>query len=191
MRRALLRPMCSASDTVLVFSYGSNSSCQLSGRVRSAACPALPPPRPAVLADHARVFVRNSEAWSGAVCNLVPRPGSHVLGALCSLSRAQLSRLDAFEGGYQQRAVTVAALDSGTAETALVYLMDPCTRLELPPSEAYLCAIWRTLREAHGERAHSLALLAQDEGGRFQSVTAGGCAAPGCCLAAPRRLRRR
>ena len=47
--------------------------------------------------------------------------------------------------------------------------------VERPPSEAYLCAIWKTLREAHGERAHSLALLAQDEGGRLQRVTAGGC----------------
>ena len=48
---------------VLIFSYGSNNACQLTGRVCCAGDAPLPPPLGATLHGYARVFARMSHLW--------------------------------------------------------------------------------------------------------------------------------
>jgi len=57
-----------------VFSFGSNSVAQLTGRV-CLADEVLPPPVAAELPGHARVFCGNSDSWRGAVADLEPAAG--------------------------------------------------------------------------------------------------------------------
>ena len=114
---------------VLIFSYGSNNACQLTGRVRAAGDAPLPPPLGATLHGYARVFARMSQLWcasacrsmpgsraggadasrrGGGVANLVAAEGHSARGALCRLSPAQAARLDSYERGYVRTPVRVA-----------------------------------------------------------------------------------
>ncbi len=124
-----------------------------------------------MLAHYARVFVHNSVLWGGGVANLVPAQGHSVQGALCQLTREQLARLDAYEAGYDKVPVTVTDRVTGQAEQALAYIMTRSPPFEAPPSEAYLCAIWRTLRETHGPEARSVPLLRHSSAGQLEQFS--------------------
>ena len=52
---------------------------------------------------------------------------------------------------------------------AIAYMMTPPAEFEAPPSEAYLCAIWRMLRESHGAAA-----LEADDGSAEGHAACGG-----------------
>lgn len=142
----------------LLFSFGSNSSQQLRGRVCVSPTELLPPPRPALLLGHARVFAGVSTPWEGAVADVVPSPGHSVRGSLCALSADQLDRLDAFERLYARRTVAVRLAD-GIEATAILYSMPTPQPLTLPPSEAYLAACDANLCESWGAGPHEVQLL--------------------------------
>ena len=131
----------------LLFSYGSNSLAQLSGRIVFPGEPQLPPPRAAVLPGWARVFCGHSSTWSGGVANLHPSPGHSARGSLFLVSDAQLDRLDAYEGAYARTPVQPHDL-SGAVCPAVAYIHREGV-FSAPPSEAYLCAISRMLNEVH------------------------------------------
>jgi Gamma-glutamyl cyclotransferase, AIG2-like len=131
----------------LLFSYGSNSLAQLSGRVVSPGEPPLPPPRAATLPGWARVFCGWSTTWSGGVANLHPSAGHSARGSLMLVTDTQLDLLDAYEGAYARTAV-LPHDSSGTPTPALAYIHREGV-FAGPPSEAYLCAISRMLSEVH------------------------------------------
>jgi gamma-glutamylcyclotransferase (GGCT)/AIG2-like uncharacterized protein YtfP len=147
-----------------VFSFGSNNSQQLAGRVLTASCPPLAKPQAARLDGYARVFTGMSQAWSGGVANLVPCPQHHVLGTLVRLSSDQLERLDQYERAYQKQRVAVLHLGTRSHVDATAYVMEKSPAFTAPPSEAYLAAIWRTLREAHPS-VEDIPLLCQSVAG--------------------------
>ena len=164
-----------------VFSFGSNNSQQLAGRVLTATCPPLAKPQAARLDGYARVFTGMSQVWSGGVANLVPCPQRHVLGTLVSLSSEQLARLDEYERAYQKQRVTVLHLGTRANVDATAYIMAPSPAFTAAPSEAYLSAIWRTLREAHAvETVEDIPLLCQSVvGGQVESFGDGQWRHPG------------
>lgn len=164
-----------------VFSFGSNNSQQLAGRVLTSTCAApLSPPRPARLDGYARVFTHNSAVWSGAVANLVPCSERHVLGTLTALTPEQLDRLDEYERAYAKETVHVLDLSARTSVSATAFIMQPSPAFSVPPSEAYCAAIWRTLVEAHGASVDSIPLLRQSAvGGPVEPFGAGLWRRPG------------
>ena len=163
-----------------VFSFGSNNSNQLAGRVLTATCPPLARPQPARLEGYARVFTGMSQAWSGGVANLVPCPQRHVLGTLVSLSSEQLARLDEYERAYQKQRVDVVNLATRTSVAATAYIMSPSPAFTAAPAEAYLSAIWRTLREAHPDTVDDIPLLCQSVvGGQVEPFGQGHWRHPG------------
>ena len=122
-----------------------------------------------------------SQVWSGGVANLVPCPQRHVLGTLVSLSSEQLARLDEYERAYQKQKVTVLHLGTRANVDATAYIMAPSPAFTAAPSEAYLSAIWRTLREAHAvETVEDIPLLCQSVvGGQVASFGDGQWRHPG------------
>ena len=102
------RPMAAATDadrdgTMLVFSYGSNSTAQLRARVGCPALTSLPARAPGWL----RVFCLRSAGWGGGgVASLAPADQDKVVfGAVVALTPVQLEMLDAYEGGYRKESV--------------------------------------------------------------------------------------
>ena len=157
--------------SVRVFSYGSNSVAQLSGRVVADGEPPLEPPVAATLRRHARVFTGVAPLWGhGGVATLVEAAagcgGDELLvrGSLVSLSPSQAARLDAFEAFYVRTRVVVTVGERDVA--AFAYRMPtppPSTR---PPSEAYLFAVSRQLRDTWPEAHCGVELLGVCSEGR-------------------------
>jgi len=88
--------MASAAELTPVFSYGSNSTAQLRGRLAN---PALATVK-ACAPGFARVFCLRSRGWGGGgVASLAPtgEPGAAARGAVVRLTTAELARLDEFE----------------------------------------------------------------------------------------------
>lgn len=151
---------------VAIFNYGSNSCPQLRARViLQSMCiyrdsrtraqvqnPALMSV-PAWLDDYVRVFCLRSGGWGGGgVASLCPCPGARTYGSVVWLSQEEKARLDAFEGGYREIEVEVAASGEIPAITAIAYVAgDEGTRFTPPmsrePSDAYLAAVHLMLRE--------------------------------------------
>jgi hypothetical protein len=78
-------PPAVAASPLLVFSYGSNSACQLAGRVVAPGEAPLPPPRGAVLHGYARVFARFSSFWCVRTPPFRFLPPARLRRVLCAL----------------------------------------------------------------------------------------------------------
>ena len=91
---------------VAYFAYGSN----LDRSRMQRRCPRARVVGKAVLHGYRIVFCGHSRTWGGGVASLVPEVRSHVDGVLYRLARADLERLDRFEGVprmYQRAGVRV------------------------------------------------------------------------------------
>ena len=156
----------------LVFSYGSNSTQQLRGRVKNPVLEA----RAAVLKDFVRVFCLESTNWGGgSVASLTPHLGGQVLGTVVELNDVELERLDVFEFQYRKEFIMVYVSGSATPEVGIAYIAGQCPRPNkgegalfntpsrpytmqyiAPPSEQYLTAIAGMIREHHRMMATAL-----------------------------------
>lgn len=127
-----------------VFSYGSNSIAQLRARVENPILVA----EPAKAVHWERIFCVRSSTWGGAAASLIPRMGSIAYGATVVLSDTELNRLDSYEGGYHKERMEVMVLRSEewVPVDAIVYIANSLF-WTIPPSEAYLTAIYVNLRE--------------------------------------------
>lgn len=89
---------------VLYFAYGSN----LDAEQLAARCPSARGLHRASLADHRLDFTHFSRRWRGGAADVVAERGARVWGALYALELDDLTRLDAFEGGYDRLVLSVA-----------------------------------------------------------------------------------
>jgi cation transport regulator ChaC len=151
---SILSEMMKLGNT-LVFSYGSNGTKQLRGRVKN---PDLIT-RPAILHGYVRVFsFAGPGVWGGSsAASLAPseEPGARTLGGVASLTPQELALLDTYEGGYRKVNITVS-VKVGEEEheemPAIAYIAGvkakPFTpAIEAQPTLQYLWAIYGNLRE--------------------------------------------
>jgi len=106
-------------DAVVYFAYGSNLHVpQMESR-----CPDCAVLQPAVLMDWRLAFRGHSTRWGGGSATIEAAPGAQVAGLLYRLSRADVRKLDGFEGVpkvYEHLDIAVAARD-GTRHVAYTY----------------------------------------------------------------------
>lgn len=124
---------------VVYFAFGSNmSEAQMRAR-----CPSARIVGPAQLNNHELLFVGHSTSWGGAVATVTPRRGSRVRGVLYRMERADLDRLDRFEGHpFAYRRQTKQVLDGmRRPRRAEVYVRDAGESAR--PSFCYLQTIWK------------------------------------------------
>jgi len=127
------------------FAYGSNLDAeQMRSRCPSAVCSGL-----ARLPDHRLAFAGRSRLWDGGgVATVIEAPGESVDGRLWALSRADLERLDRFEGHptwYRRRPLDVEELKGSVQREAWVYVKP---RAELrAPSSRYIDQLRRAYAE--------------------------------------------
>jgi len=124
----------------LLFSYGSNHPAQLASRLGHDVTT-----RGASLPGYERVFCGRSQRWDGGVASLRVARGAVVYGLVADVTKADLARLDVFEGvaggHYARRAVRVVVAGRRRVAVAYVALAQTYT----PPSTAYLRAVARTI----------------------------------------------
>jgi gamma-glutamylcyclotransferase (GGCT)/AIG2-like uncharacterized protein YtfP len=129
------------------FAFGSN----LSGERMLRRCPSAVLLGAGSLRGYRLVFAGFSCTWNGSVATIVPARGECVPGLLYRISRADLARLDAFEGAplvYTRRQRMVLDRRAGTARRAHVYEFAEVQDLG-EPSFDYVLTILRAYRE-HG-----------------------------------------
>ena len=144
------------SDSVPLFSYGSNGRAQLEGRIKS------PPEfvlQPATLEGYERIFAGYSKLWCGAIASIRPSVGSSVFGSIVRLTRTQLDELTRFEGGYELERVVCVYRDTGEQVDAWAFVKQNAS-YSTPPSEQYLTAIYHHHTEVWGnDDAESIAVV--------------------------------
>jgi len=125
----------------LVFSYGSNHPDQLSERLGH-----LVKTEGAYAEGYERVFCGSSQRWGGGVASLRKATKKIVFGLVATVSTADLSRLDVFEGvgtgNYTRTTIRVHVVGKGES-TAYVYVS--LSAGYTPPSRAYLEAVAKTV----------------------------------------------
>ena len=127
----------------LLFSYGSNSSEQLSERLHTI----IVPGEPACLYNYIRIFSGNSTYWNGGVASVFPKIHGKVYGAIFTLTEDQITTLDhKFELGYDRVILSVYNEKKHTFENCSVFVKTDHT-FEKPPSSKYLHAIKLLLNE--------------------------------------------
>jgi gamma-glutamylcyclotransferase len=140
----------------LYFAYGSN----LSPAQMRARCPGSQAVGTAVLPNYALAFGGYSFGWGGAVATIERTPGAQVEGLVYLLTRADLMRLDGYEGHpFAYRRQKIKVLNSaGHWRRAYTYAQ-PVTEPTAPPL-VYLAVI---VREYHrlGFDVGALAVAAQ------------------------------
>jgi len=128
---------------VLIFSYGSNNSKQLSKRLNTRILPG----HPASLSGYERIFAGNNEYWKGGVASIYPRKNGKVYGAIFDLTNEQIHILDTqYEHGYKRKKLKVHNELKNIDEECEVYIKNDNT-FEKLPSKRYLKAIQILLRE--------------------------------------------
>lgn len=124
--------------SALVFAYGSN----MNARQMSLRCPGARAVCVAKLRDHRLTFAGRSTRWGGGVATIKPARRSSVIGVVWSVSRANLDRLDGFEGYpfvYDRVPVQV---DSTEAEAIWCYAyVKNAAEISTAPSREYLRTI--------------------------------------------------
>lgn len=139
-----------------VFAFGSNLDIT---RMRRR-CPSAVPETLARLPGHRLAFAGHSAAWGGAVATAVPARGRHVDGLIYRLARADLERLDRFEGTpyvYVRVRRTVVGKDGQRRVVHAYVLVDP--REERAPPPDYLGIIARAYGLYHFSRGDLTAAL--------------------------------
>lgn len=133
----------------LYFAYGSNlDDAQMATR-----CPGARALHVASLAGHRLVFGGFSQRWGGAVANVEPHLGGHVMGLVYELTAADLVSLDGFEGHphkYERRPVSVRVPPPGALAVAQderdwmvsAYFMQPSFFTPGRPPDGYFGAIF-------------------------------------------------
>jgi hypothetical protein len=146
----------SDDDHTWVFSYGSNSTVQLSGRVENPSLKAFP----AIARGWERIFCVEKTVWGvGGVASIVQAESCCVYGAAIRLAPAELSRLDGFECPVYERVDIDIDVSRGEGEgedafepvRAVVY-RNKTPLWRGPPSQQYLTAIHLMLREQWARR---------------------------------------
>lgn len=161
-----------SSKPVRVFSYGSNSTrqlCERLGRMNEEIRPDKPLPFeavPAILHGYKRIFAGLSKRWGGAVASCHPHSSGQVFGLLVTLNEEELAILDSYEIGYSRETCSVVA--NGSSFEAFIYLKQDLNFSYLP-SESYMQAIERMLREANHPAEH-IEVCRADEDGSVQVV---------------------
>ncbi len=115
----------------LYFAYGSN----LDAEQMRERCPGSEPRFRARLIDHRVDFTHYSTRWSGGAADVVPEAGAIVWGVVYAMPEDDVTRLDAFEGGYTRRPFRVLDDDHRSHET-LSYTVRQ--KMNFVPSEIYL-----------------------------------------------------
>ncbi|EKX44264.1 hypothetical protein GUITHDRAFT_109721 [Guillardia theta CCMP2712] len=122
-----------------------------------------------------RIFCLHSGNWRGAVASLVKNEGDVTIGSVVELSDEQVSLLDKFEVSYHKESMRAMVYSpDGIPEHELdvfAYVADKPS-WKGPPSEQYLVAIYRHLREHW--RAPGLHIPInrwEEEAGRVQNVS--------------------
>lgn len=134
---------CDTIAGMYVFSYGSNHPGQLEERLGH-------PVRTqgAFARGYERVFCGASQRWRGGVASLrmVSQSNGTVFGLVAEVSKADLDRLDGFEGihtgNYTRETISVSLAEGGQV-TAFVYIS--MSNQFTPPSRAYLEAVAKTV----------------------------------------------
>lgn len=121
----------------LYFAFGSNMS-RVTLRDRGVD---VIPAGTAVLKDHRLAFTLPSQRWTGRAADVLPTPGTEVLGVLWEM--AEPHALDPFELRYNRTEVDVLQFPTGRAritKQAFTYQVKPEHRAtdEAPPAPAYL-----------------------------------------------------
>lgn len=129
-----------------IFSYGSNSTPQLRGRVLNNQLVS----QPAYLNDWTRVFCNRGLWGDGGVASLAPCENARTYGSIARLSDHELKRLDGYEKGYTLTPVEVFSGSPAVPTTAYVYLADD-PEYQQDPAEPYLTAIHVMLREHYDD----------------------------------------
>ena len=133
--------------SIEIFSYGSNSLCQLQGRIKS--LPFLTNNRPAILYDYERIFWGSIGHWGGGgVASLYKLDGAKTFGSLLTITPTQLDELSIFERGYSLHKITCTDLITFTSIDAVTYISD-LSIYTSPPSLQYLTAIHHHLSEVN------------------------------------------
>jgi len=137
---------------IYLFSYGSNNTKQLAERLGHVVCA-----HPGLVVNRQRVFRGHSKKWGGGTATLVPGKGQQVMGTLVEVDKADLEKLDAYEGvaqgKYVRKNVQVHLVESAkkgskakTKEiTAYAYLATSKDAAE--PTREYLEAVAKTVGE--------------------------------------------
>jgi hypothetical protein len=128
--------------TTAIFSYGSNSTPQLRGRVLNNELVS----QPAYLDGWTRVFCNRGLWGDGGVASLSPSENARTYGSVACLSDAELKLLDVYEKGYTKQQVEVFSGSPPVSTPAFVYLADD-PEYQQDPAEPYLTAIHIMLRE--------------------------------------------
>jgi gamma-glutamylcyclotransferase len=130
------RSAAAAPAAIMYFAYGSNLDlAQMRER-----CPSARKEARAVLHGYAIAFGGWSARWGGAVASIVPVRGSRVEGLLYRIDRADLHRLDQFEGcPFAYERLTKLVTDERERELAAhVYLQTAADFEETKlPSRSY------------------------------------------------------
>jgi len=105
---------------ILYFAYGSNLSiAQMKRR-----CPSSKFLRKAVLKGYRLSFYRYSSSWSGGVADVVKDHRENVWGLVYTLTRADLTKLDGYEGYptmYRRKLITVFGVNGQPTKNVWVY----------------------------------------------------------------------
>lgn len=127
-----------------LFSYGSNSTLQLSERLSRTEWNVYP----ATLKNHVRIFAGYSKKWGGAVSSIHPLKNGKVNGMVFEITEAELKRLDKFEKGYSRRILKINIHGDNHIKTldCHVYIKNN-TSFECMPSKKYMYAIRIMLNE--------------------------------------------
>jgi gamma-glutamylcyclotransferase (GGCT)/AIG2-like uncharacterized protein YtfP len=148
--------VCQPDKHGLYFAYGSN----LSPAQMRARCPASQVVGTAILPNHALAFGGYSVGWGGAVATIERSPGAQVEGLVYLLTRADLHRLDGYEGHpHSYRRAQVKVLNHNGSWRRCYTYAQPATDPTTPPL-GYLAVIVKEYRRL-GFDLGALAVAAQ------------------------------
>lgn len=168
-------PVAPEERRFTVFSYGSNSRCQLRARVKN---PNLRT-KAAILEGYTRIFQGYAYQWGGSIASLAKDSDGRTYGSVASLSKAEFDRLCTYEGLCKMVSVNITVIESSgtrhrrepTAEEvvsnvraiAFVWPETPLGNNELFPSEHYLCSVYHHLRDHWRAEASSIPVCTADD----------------------------
>ena len=125
-----------------LFSYGSNSTLQLSERLSRTKWNTYP----ATLKNHVRIFAGYSKKWGGSVSSVHPLKNGKVNGMIFEINEEELKKLDKFEKGYKRTILKINVNGNDVPLECYVYIKND-TQFEHMPSKKYMDAIRIMLNE--------------------------------------------
>jgi cation transport regulator ChaC len=130
---------------MILFSYGSNHPAQLAERLGRA----IKRTWPAFLPGHERVFRGRSVRWNGGVASLKAHPKATTYGYAAEVNRADIEKLDVYEGiaqgKYKRVELPIVIEVHGAHKETLASLYVSTSEEFNAPSREYLDAVAKTI----------------------------------------------